>query len=140
MERQVEARYVTLLAMLWQSRERHFTIANAGSTTPLIFRGGKTLNLQASGLPVGLLERAEYDEIEFAAEPGDVIVLYSDGVSDQPNAADVPYGDSRLVEFLSAHVELSAQQIASGLLADIVQYRGATPVHDDQTVIVLKVN
>ena len=92
MERQVEARYVTLLAMFWQSRERRFTIANAGSTTPLICRGGELLNLQAEGLPVGLLERAEYDEIVFPAEPDDVILLYSDGVSDQPDATGAIYG------------------------------------------------
>jgi sigma-B regulation protein RsbU (phosphoserine phosphatase) len=85
MERQVEARYVTLLAMLWQSRERKFTISNAGSTTPMICRNCEILNLDATGLPVGLLERAEYDELEFAARAGDVILLYSDGVSDQTN-------------------------------------------------------
>jgi sigma-B regulation protein RsbU (phosphoserine phosphatase) len=140
MERQVEARYVTLLAMLWQSRERSFTIANAGSTTPLICRGGKILNLQASGLPVGLLERAEYDEIEFKAEPGDVILLYSDGVSDQPNAAGDNYGDKRLTRFLTGAASLPAPELAKALLADIVAFRGETPVHDDQTVIVLKVN
>ena len=140
MERQVEARYVTLLAMLWQSRDRHFTIANAGSTTPLICRQGKLLNLEASGFPVGLLERAEYDELEFPAEPGDIVLLYSDGVTDQPDSSGTIYGDSRLGAFFTSVAQRPAQEIATAILDDIVEYRGSVPMHDDQTVIVLKVN
>ena len=140
LERQVEARYVTLLAMFWQSRERRFTIANAGSTTPLICRAGELLNLQASGLPVGLLERAEYDEIVFPAQPGDVILLYSDGVSDQPSAGGAIYGDRRLAQFFTSVAGRPATEIADAILKDIREFRGVAPMHDDQTVIVLKVN
>jgi sigma-B regulation protein RsbU (phosphoserine phosphatase) len=140
MERQVEARYVTLLAMLWQSRERKFTISNAGSTTPMICRDCSILNLEASGLPVGLLERAEYDEIEFPARPGDVILLYSDGVSDQTNEAGQLYGEHRLERYFTSITDLPASELAAALLEDIVRFRAATPVHDDQTVIVLKVH
>jgi sigma-B regulation protein RsbU (phosphoserine phosphatase) len=140
MERQVEARYVTLLAMLWQSRERKFTISNAGSTTPMICRNCTILNLEATGLPVGLLERAEYDEIEFAARPGDVILLYSDGVSDQTNEAGQLYGEHNLERYFTSITDLSASELATALLEDIVRFRGDTPVHDDQTVIVLKVH
>jgi sigma-B regulation protein RsbU (phosphoserine phosphatase) len=140
MERQVEARYVTLLAMLWQSRERKFTISNAGSTTPMICRDCAILNLDASGLPVGLLERAEYDEIQFTAQPGDVILLYSDGVSDQTNEAGQLYGEQRLARYFTSITDLPASELATALLDDIIRFRGATPVHDDQTVIVLKVH
>ena len=140
MERHVEARYVTLLAMLWQSRERKFTISNAGSTTPMICRDCAILNLDASGLPVGLLERAEYDEIQFSAQPGDVILLYSDGVSDQTNEAGQLYGEQRLARYFTSITELPASELATALLDDIIRFRGDTPVHDDQTVIVLKVH
>jgi phosphoserine phosphatase RsbU/P len=140
MERQVEARYVTLLAMLWQSRKRKFTISNAGSTTPMICRDCAILNLSASGLPVGLLEGAKYDEIEFAAQPGDVILLYSDGVSDQPNEAGQLYGEHSLERYFTSITDLPASELATALLDDIARFRGDTPVHDDQTVIVLKVH
>ena len=140
MERQVEARYVTLLAMLWQSRERKFTIANAGSTTPMICRDCAILNLDASGFPVGLLEGAQYDETEFPAQPGDVILLYSDGVSDQPDEAGRLYGEHRLARYFTSITELPASEMAKALLDDITRFRGDAPVHDDQTVIVLKVH
>ena len=140
MERQVPARYVTLLVMLWQASERQFLMANAGSTTPLVCRGGEILQPQASGVPVGLLENIEYDETSFAAEPDDVVVLFSDGVQDQMNPAGEEYGKRQLRRFLETSCDLPAQQIADRLLEDVERYRETTPVHDDQSVIVLKVN
>jgi sigma-B regulation protein RsbU (phosphoserine phosphatase) len=106
----------------------------------MICRDCAILNLDASGLPVGLLERAEYDEIQFSAQPGDVILLYSDGVSDQTNEAGQLYGEQRLARYFTSITELPASELATALLDDIIRFRGDTPVHDDQTVIVLKVH
>lgn len=140
MERQVPARYVTLLVLLWRAREREFVMANAGSTTPLVCRQGSILQPHAAGIPVGLLENVEYDETRFEAEPGDVVVLFSDGVQDQANPTGEEYGRRRLRRFLEANCGLPPQQIADGLLADIEEFRETQPVHDDQTVIVLRVD
>lgn len=139
MERQVPARYVTLLVMLWRAAEKKFIMANAGSTTPLVCRGGQILQPHAAGVPVGLLENIDYEETEFQAKSGDVFVLFSDGVQDQGNPTGEEYGRRRLRRFLEARCCDPAQEIADGLLADIEEYRETTPVHDDQTVIVLKV-
>jgi sigma-B regulation protein RsbU (phosphoserine phosphatase) len=139
-ERQVPASYVTLLVMLWQAKNRTFTMANAGSTTPLVCRKGQILQPHAAGIPVGLLENVDYDEVEFAAEPGDVVVLFSDGITDQANPSGEEYGRRRLRRYLEAACDRPAAEIASGLLDDLVEFRDTHPVHDDQTVIVLKVN
>jgi sigma-B regulation protein RsbU (phosphoserine phosphatase) len=139
MERQVPARYVTLLVLLWKAREREFIMANAGSTTPLVCRGGHILQPHAAGIPVGLLENVEYDETRFEARPGDVVVLFSDGVQDQPNPTGEEYGRRRLRRYLEASCDQPAQAIADGLMADLEEFREAHPVHDDQSVIVLKV-
>jgi len=140
MERQVPARYVSLLVMSWRAREREFLMANAGSTTPLVCRGGQILQPHAAGVPVGLLENIEYEQTTFVAEPGDVLVLFSDGVQDQTNPSGEEYGRRRLRRFLEAHCFITAQEIADGLLQDIEAFRETQPVHDDQTVIVLKVD
>lgn len=139
MERRVPARYITLLVMLWQATERRFLLANAGSTTPLVCRRGLILQPQASGVPVGLLDNIDYDEVPFDAEPDDVVVLFSDGVQDQLNPAGEEYGKRQLRRFLEASCHLPAQRIADLLLDDVESFRESTPVHDDQTVIVLKV-
>lgn len=140
MERQVPARYVTLLVLLWRPREREFVMANAGATTPLVCRQGHILQPHAAGIPVGLLENVEYDETRFEAETGDVVVLFSDGVQDQSNPTGEEYGRRRLRRYLEAHCGLPPQQIADGLLDDIEEFRETQPVHDDQTVIVLRVD
>lgn len=139
MERQVPARYVSLLLLLWRARRRQFVMANAGSTTPLVCRGGQILQPHAAGVPVGLLEDVDYDETVFEAQPGDVVVLVSDGVQDQANPSGEDYGRRRLRRFLEAHCELPAQAIADGMMEDLEQFREGRAVHDDQTVIVLKV-
>lgn len=139
-ERQVPARYVSLLLLLWQPREQKFVMANAGSTTPLVCRTGQILQPHAAGVPVGLLENVDYEETVFAAQPGDAVILVSDGVQDQPNPAGEEYGRRRLRRFLEAHCQEPAQQIADGMLADVEEFRENHPVHDDQTVIVLKVD
>lgn len=140
MERQVPAQYVTLLAMLWQPQERVFKIANAGSAPPLVCRGGEVLRPEVSGVPVGLLDGMEYEETEFEAEPGDVVLLYSDGISDQQDNTGEDYGKRRLKRTLSALCGLTAREIAERIIDDLEEFRGATPVHDDQTLVVLKVD
>ncbi|GIU73980.1 MAG: hypothetical protein KatS3mg004_1067 [Bryobacteraceae bacterium] len=139
MERQVPARYVSLLLLLWRARRHEFVMANAGSTTPLVCRGGRILQPHAAGVPVGLLENVDYDETVFETQPGDVVVLVSDGVQDQLNPAGEEYGRRGLRRYLETNCGLSAQQIADGMLADLEQFREGRPVHDDQTVIVLRV-
>ena len=140
MERQVPARYVTLLVMLWQPRERVFTIANAGSAPPLICRKGKLIQPQAAGVPVGLLGNVEYEETKFEAQPGDLLLLFSDGISDQQNEQGEEYGRVRLPEFVVSMCGRPAQETAERIVADVDRFRGAAPVHDDQTIVVLKVD
>lgn len=140
MERQIPARYITLLVMLWKAGERSFLIANAGQTTPLVCRGGAILEPQASGVPVGLLQQVEYEESLFQAEPGDLVVVVSDGVHDQQNPHGEEYGRRHLQRYIAAHCEDRARDIANGLLDDLEAFRDTSPVLDDQTVLVLKVD
>lgn len=139
MQRKVPARYVTLLVMLWQPVEKRFIIANAGSTTPIVCRKGTLLNPYAAGVPVGLLESVDYEESAFDAESGDLLLLYSDGISDQQNEEGQEYGKVRLPEMLKKACDLPAQEIADRILDDCREFRGSTPVHDDQTLVVLRV-
>lgn len=139
MQRQAPARYAALLVMLWQPRERRFVIANSGSTTPVVCRGREVLYPEATGVPIGLLQGVDYEETVFEAQPGDLLLLYSDGISDQLNEAGEEYGRTRLPVVLKDVCELTAQQIANRILEDCREFRGSLPVHDDQTLVVLRV-
>ncbi len=136
-ERPVEARYVTLLLMLWSPQTLQFTLANAGNTVPMICRNGEIIKMHIEGVPLGLLPDREYDETVFQAQPGDTVVLYSDGVSDHQSPANQEYGRTRLAHVVRRHCSGSPQDLINAIFADLDRYN---PVRfDDQTVIVMQV-
>jgi sigma-B regulation protein RsbU (phosphoserine phosphatase) len=135
--RKVEARYVTLLVLLWHPDTRLFEMANAGSLPPMICRGGEIIKLRVEGVPLGLLPDREYEEISFQAQAGDVIILYSDGISDHMNPEGQEYGRWRLGNVVRSHSKKSAQQLLDAIFADLDRFN--PELFDDQTVVVLKV-
>jgi phosphoserine phosphatase RsbU/P len=136
-ERRVEARYVTLGVVLWDPATRLLTMANAGAIPPMICRGQDILKVRVEGVPLGLLDAREYEEVPFQAEPGDVVVLYSDGITDHMNAAGEEYGRGRLAQVVRANCAAPAAALVNAILDDLDRY--STTAFDDQTVFVLKV-
>src|SRR6202167_5403696 len=94
-ERKVEGRYVTLLVMVWTPHIRQFVMANAGSNPPLVCRNREILKPRVEGVPLGLLDTREYEEVVFQAHRGDTLVLYSDGVTDHLSPEGRDYGRNR---------------------------------------------
>jgi sigma-B regulation protein RsbU (phosphoserine phosphatase) len=138
-ERRVDAHFVTLLVLLWHVRTRRFTMANAGAAPPLVWRKGEVLKPRVEGVPLGLLEAREYEEIEFQAECGDLVVLHSDGITDQLDPSGADYGRGRLVRLLKGIPEESPQAIVNAIFADVDRFTDTAPRFDDQTLIVMKV-
>jgi phosphoserine phosphatase RsbU/P len=137
LERRVESRYVTLCVLLWDPVARQIVMANAGALPPMICRGNEILKLRVEGVPLGLLDSREYEEVTFAGAPGDLVVLYSDGITDHLSSAGVEYGRGRLAQVVRA----GCHKPAVGIVADIFQDvdRFAKAAFDDQTVFVMKV-
>jgi sigma-B regulation protein RsbU (phosphoserine phosphatase) len=135
-ERKVEARYVTLCVLLWDPAAGHFVMANAGALPPMICRGAEILKLRVEGVPLGLLDSREYEEVSFQAQPGDVIVLYSDGITDHQDAAGVEYGRSRLANFVRANCWRTPADLIRAIFDDMDCF--ATQAFDDQTLFVIK--
>jgi phosphoserine phosphatase RsbU/P len=136
-ERKVEARYVTLCVLLWDPATRHMVMANAGALPPMICRADEIVKLRVEGVPIGLLDSREYEEVPFQTQPGDLIVLYSDGITDHLNPAGVEYGRSRLASLIRSHCALSPDGIITEILQDLDRFN--TQAFDDQTLFVMKV-
>jgi len=136
-ERKVEARYVSLLMLLWNPKTRLMVMANAGSLPPMICRNGEILKIRVAGLPLGLLESRDYEEVEFQAEPGDAVVLYSDGISDHMSPAGCEYGRARLSHVMRANYRHSAVELIGAIFKDLDKYN--TTAFDDQTIFAIKV-
>ncbi len=136
-QRKVEARYVTLLVMLWHPHSGSFNMANAGAIPPMVCRRGEILRPRVEGVPVGMLPDRDYEEVVFQTEPGDLILLYSDGIPDHLDAAGEEYGRRRLAEVLTSTAHLPAQKVADAIFADLDRFN--TEAYDDQTLVVMKV-
>src|SRR5262245_33443392 len=77
--RKVEARYATLCVLKWNPATHQVVMANAGAIPPMICRNSEILKVRVEGVPIGLLDGREYEEVPFQSQPGDTLVLYSDG-------------------------------------------------------------
>ncbi len=138
-ERIVVTQYVTLMVLVWESEKRRFVMANAGSEPPIICRKGEIIKPKVEGVPAGLLDDREYDEVTLDAEPGDLVVLHSDGITDQRNPEGEEYGRARLGRTLRKLGGKPVDVVADSILADFDEFKGEAPTDDDQTLIVLKV-
>ena len=138
-ERKVPATYVTLLLLFWRRKERVFTMSNAGMLPPIFCRRGRILKQRVEGIPLGLLDNRVYDEVVFEAEPGDVILLYSDGIYDQQDPDGDEYGRKPLYSLLERKWAASPAEIADAVIADVDRFAAGAPRNDDQTLLVMKV-
>ena len=139
LERKVDAQYVSLLLMLWDAQSRELTMANAGSIPPMICRRGERVKLDVAGVPLGLLDDRQYDEITVQTEPDDVLLLYSDGIQDQLNPAGKDFGDARIFRALKKCCSLGPQPLIDGMFKALDRFAAGMPLTDDQTMVVLKV-
>jgi phosphoserine phosphatase RsbU/P len=88
---------------------------------------------------LGLFEDATYDEISLLLDSGDILVCYSDGISDTQNATGEFFGWERLRDLIAENAQLPAGHLADRLLASVDDFSGGAPLADDRTLLVIKV-
>jgi sigma-B regulation protein RsbU (phosphoserine phosphatase) len=138
-ERIVEAQYVTLMVLVWERAKQRFVMANAGAAPPILCRHGEIRKPRVEGVPAGLLDNRVYEELTVEVQRGDLIVLYSDGITDQPNPKEEEYGRGHLSRALRRLCGKDPEVVADQILADLDEFADGAPRFDDQTLIVLKV-
>ncbi len=138
-ERRLDSQYVTMLFALWNDENQTLQVANSGAVQPVFCRAGQSTAVQAEGFPLGMFPNATYEELSVATQPGDVILFVSDGIMDAENEKEEMYGQERLAALLCANRDLSAQEIADAILADVARFQGSHDRFDDETIIVLRV-
>lgn len=114
--------------------------ANAGHAPPLFVtaHNGRARFLRKHGLVLGILPHASLYDGTVRMRPGDVLVMYTDGVTDVTNAAGESFDSWRLQEVVEAHYTTSAQGIVTAIHDAIRQFAGSIPLADDLTLIVVK--
>ena len=133
--------FVTLFAGILDVRSGEIVFANGGHNLPrLRTAAGAVAPVPAkTNMVVGALEGQTYARETLVLRPGDVLVLYTDGVTEAFNEADRLYGESRLDRCLGAlPAEASAAEILRGVVADVAAFVGAREQSDDITMLVLR--
>jgi serine phosphatase RsbU (regulator of sigma subunit) len=135
--RAVQARFVTMVYGVI-SAEGVLTYCNAGHNPPLLIGRRGLVHLEQGGLVLGLLAEAAYEQERLQLEPGDLLVVFSDGVSESMNPAGDQYGESRIASVVREHMHLDPGEILDRLLDDVQRFSDGTPPHDDLTALILR--
>ncbi len=116
-------------------------LCNAGHPSPLLMHNGTITAVGGSvGLPIGLFDNEGYAVQTATLAPGDLLLLYTDGLTESRDGADAEYGVDRMQEMLRRHQTLAPQALASALIGDEETFRSGVPRTDDLTVMVVKRN
>jgi phosphoserine phosphatase RsbU/P len=138
-ERRIEGQFVSLIYAVWDDRNRSLKIANSGLPRPLYCHDGKIEVIEATGLPLGLFDDAEYDELTFQAKPGDMFVFFSDGIMDARNKAGDMFGRTRTEAIIAGCANISADCVVKSLFQAATDHAGGEDAFDDETVVAIKV-
>jgi serine phosphatase RsbU (regulator of sigma subunit) len=116
------------------------TYSNAGHNPPYLLRAqsGEIEALHVTGMPVGVEEHAIWDQEKIQLEPGDVLLLYTDGIPDAVNEDGEFFDDDNLLEVAQLNSDTPAHEIQAAIIEQLHQFSGDTPQVDDITLMVLK--
>jgi sigma-B regulation protein RsbU (phosphoserine phosphatase) len=132
--------FVTLFYGILDSEKRTLTYVNAGHNPPLICRaaGGSFEELEATGIAMGAIPDTGYTAATVPLAPGDVMVLYTDGITEAENSVQAMFGEERLREAIVSSRDLPAREITARILAAVRAFSGDYPQSDDITLMVIK--
>lgn len=139
-ESTIASQYATLVCVK-ASPDGEVEIANAGHCPVLVASGGRTHVMQSSGLPLGMFCASRYETERCQLNPGDLMLLYTDGVIEARNGDDAEYGHDRLVsmfEGIGAASRGSARGLAQACLDNLVTFLAGAAHHDDVTIMAVR--
>ena len=131
--------FATMIFGAFDGQGGLFTYCNAGHPPPLLLRGDRFVELAAGGLVLGVHPGEVYGSETLALRGGDIIVMYTDGVTEAMGFAGAPFGRERLLGSVWRHRECDARHLASQLLWDVRRFVGLSEQSDDITVVVARV-
>jgi sigma-B regulation protein RsbU (phosphoserine phosphatase) len=131
--------FATLFYGVLSPEGRTFTYCNAGHDSPLLWRRGEIMHLTKGGMVLGVAPEERFEREILHLEPGDVMLLYTDGAPDALNFNDESFGRTRLVESFLRHIDLPADRLVRNILWDIRRFRGYAERNDDITLVAVRI-
>jgi sigma-B regulation protein RsbU (phosphoserine phosphatase) len=139
LERKIEGHFITMTYAIWEPKTKTLRLANAGMPLPILVRRGRARPVRVEGVPLGLLEHAEYQETVLALEKNDLLALFSDGVLEAAEPQHEEFGVRRLEKILREHARRPVGEILDTIFAEIARFEQGHPRRDDQTLLLIRV-
>jgi sigma-B regulation protein RsbU (phosphoserine phosphatase) len=138
-DRRIEGRYMTICFATWQKGRRKLRVANAGQTQPLLWKDGRVEQLKLTGFPIGIFDDVTYDEWSVTLDHGDILVFYSDGLTEAANREGKFFGAGRLKAVIEQNTQLTSAELADRMLEEVQEFTQGGAITDDRTLVVMKV-
>lgn len=132
-----ESRFATLFYAEWDPRERRIRYVNAGHHPPVLLGSARGNKLTNGGFPIGLFSESEFQEGELQLQPGDMLVLYSDGITEAETRRGEEFGQERLESLIAENAERSLLDIEMRVLDAVGKWSGREP-EDDMTLLIVR--
>ncbi len=134
-----ESRFATFFYAEWDEMERQLTYINAGHHPPLVFGSLCGQRLIEGGLPIGLFANSDFQTGAVALQPGDILALYSDGITEAESARGEEYGETRLRRIIEKHLGKSLAEIQEAVILEVQEWSGRE-AQDDMTLLIVRAN
>jgi len=130
--------YIAVAYCRLDIRDGSGVLSNGGMPFPFLIHDGVLKRLEVRGVPLGLLEGSRYDELKFQLEPGDTLILASDGITDALNADGAFYDADRFVDSIRRHGAKEIPEFLKDLHAELRQFIVGAELSDDVTILALR--
>jgi len=133
--------FITACCATFDAATRELKYANGGHPPALLLRADEQActTLDAEGLILGARKEVDFGEVTVRLAPGDMVVLYTDGVTETRNEVGAQFGRTRLEQAVIIHRSADAETAIEEVFTDLQQFAGATPRDDDVTIVIMKV-
>ncbi len=134
--------FATLAYLAFDRNDKEIVYSNAAHHPLLLYKKGlnKLVEIDTPGLPIGIEKNTKYAQKRFGVEKGDIVILYTDGIIEAMNEAGEQYSIGSLKKIVMDNVSLSAEELVDKIKSDLVGFIGKARQHDDETIVVMKVN
>ena len=136
-----EHRFITLFYGVLEPESKILIYSNAGHNYPLVFRanGDVCEQLESTGMPCGIMEDSLYDEAQIELRTGDVVLFYTDGITEAIDSDEVVFGEERLKSIVLENLQQDSASLVADIHNELAKFIGDALQYDDLTLMVLKV-
>lgn len=132
-------RFTTAFLAEYDAANRTVDYINAGHNNPILRRAsGLIERLDVGGLPFGIMPEVKYESAQITLAPGDWLIIFTDGLVEAENSRQEEYGEARLLSAIEMNRAVDPAEMLKRLMAELDQFVGNTPQHDDVTCLLLK--